>query len=233
VGHREDSGRFRIGCGGNEDLPARGVGLNASSEIHRAADYAILGALLGANIAHHHLTGMNANAHIDVRQAGLAIGGIGGVQAQLHGQGAGDGPLGIVISRQGGAKQYQQTIAQNLNNRPPVGKNDVHHRLQVAIEHGHDLLGCETFGESRKTSQIRHQKGHLAQFPTELDALGDVEQLRHHVLRDVAAKRLPDKLTPSCEGFRLALEVGFEGIGVVRGHLQHDFQIITFLLQGF
>jgi hypothetical protein len=57
--------------------------------------------------------------------------------------------------------------------------------------------------------------------------------LRHDLLRDITAKRLPDKLTPPFEGFRLALEVSFEGIGVVRGHLQHGFQIITLLLQDF
>ena len=78
VGHHEDSGRFRIGGGGNEDLPTRGVRLNAAGEVHRVANHAILGALLGANMAHHHLAGVNANAHVDLRQAGQAIRGIGG-----------------------------------------------------------------------------------------------------------------------------------------------------------
>ena len=81
VGHREDSGHCGIGSGGNEDLPARGKRLNAPCEVHRAADYAILGALLGANMTHYHLSSVNANAHVDVRQAGPAIEGIGGVQA--------------------------------------------------------------------------------------------------------------------------------------------------------
>jgi hypothetical protein len=81
VRHREDSSRFRIGSGGNEDLPACSVRLNAPGEVYRAADHAVLGALLGANIAHHDLPGVNANAHVDLRQAGAAIGRIGVVQA--------------------------------------------------------------------------------------------------------------------------------------------------------
>ena len=168
VGHRQESSRFRIGGGGNEDLPARGVRLKAPGEVHCAADHAILGALLRANMAHHHLPGVNTNAHINLRQGGLAIGSIGGVQPYLHGQGTGNRPFGIVSAGEGGAKQHQQAIAQNLDDRAPVGENDVHHRLQIAIEKAHDLLRFEALGEGCKAPQIRHQNGHLALDPAEL-----------------------------------------------------------------
>ena len=124
--------------------------------------------MLGANIAHHDLPGVHADAHLDIRQAGLPMGGIDVGHPQLHGEGTGDGPFGIVVAAEGGTKQYLQAIAQNLNNRPPVGENDVHHRLQIAIEKGHDRLGFETLGEGRKAAHIRHQNGDLALGPTEL-----------------------------------------------------------------
>ena len=92
-------------------------------------------------MAHHDLPGVNTNAHLDLRQTSLAIQGIGVVQPQLHGEGTGDRPFGIVVTGKRGAKQHQQAIAQNLNNRAPVGENDVYHRLQIAIDKGHDLLG--------------------------------------------------------------------------------------------
>jgi hypothetical protein len=119
-------------------------------------------------MAHHDLPGVNANAHVDLRQAGLAIRSIGGVQAQLHGEGTGDRPFSIVIAAEGCSKQHLQAIAQNLNNRPPVGENDLHHRLQIAIDKGHDLLGLKAPGKGRKVTQVRHQNGHHTQFPTEL-----------------------------------------------------------------
>src|SRR5215831_11565521 len=95
VGHYEERSRFRIGSWRNEDLPTRGVRFNTPSEVHGAADHAILSALLGANMAHHHLPGVNANAHVDFWQAGAAMQGIGVLHAQLHGEGTGDRPLGI------------------------------------------------------------------------------------------------------------------------------------------
>ena len=56
----------------DQDLAAGRVGLDARGEIHVAADHAIFHPLGRADIAHHHLAGMNADAHFDLGQVLLA-----------------------------------------------------------------------------------------------------------------------------------------------------------------
>ena len=50
---------------GNQHLPADGIGLDTRRQVDGASHDAILGPDVGANIAHHHFAGIDANSHFD------------------------------------------------------------------------------------------------------------------------------------------------------------------------
>ena len=67
----EDSSHVLAGRLRDQDLAAGGVGLDAGGEIDVAADHAVFHPLGRSDIAHHHLAGVNADAHFDLGQVFL------------------------------------------------------------------------------------------------------------------------------------------------------------------
>ena len=112
-----------------------------------------------------------------------------------------------------------------------IRQDDVHHRFQVAIEETHHLSRIEALRNRREAAHIRHQNGHRALFGGKVEAFGGIEELGHHLFRDVAAKGVADKLlrasSPSAR-----VEFFFHVISVFGDHIQYHFQIVALLLEG-
>ena len=126
---------------GDEDLAADGAGLDARGEVHVASHHAVFHALRRADIAEHHLTRMNADAHLDLWQVVLAVLLVDLFHGDLHRHGAGDSPFGIVFVPYRRAEQDEDRIANELIDGALVLLDDRHHGREVAIEQLHHAIG--------------------------------------------------------------------------------------------
>ncbi len=117
----QEIGNARLHGRANQDLSANRVGLNAVRLVNRAAHRPVLRALLRADIAHDDLAGIDANAHPQFRQTTAALFRIDLHQRSLHLNGACDSALLIIVGRNRGSKERQNTIALKFVDRASMG----------------------------------------------------------------------------------------------------------------
>ena len=84
-----------------------------------AADDPILHSLGRADIALHHWAGVNPDALFHLWQIFLSVLFINGVRGQLHRHGASYRPLRIILLPDGGPKENEDRIANDLINCTP------------------------------------------------------------------------------------------------------------------
>jgi hypothetical protein len=72
--------------GAQENLPSHRTPFDAGGEVHGGADHGVLGTLLGANVADHGLSRINANAHLETRPAAFGVLLIELSHGALHGE---------------------------------------------------------------------------------------------------------------------------------------------------
>src|SRR5690348_3849738 len=112
---------------GDEDLTTYGAGLDARGEVHVASHHAVFHALGRADIAEHHLTGVNADAHLDLWQVLLTVLLVNLLHGDLHGHGAGDRALGIVLMPHRCTEQDEDRVADELVDGALILLDDRHH----------------------------------------------------------------------------------------------------------
>ena len=106
-----------------------------------ASDYAVFHAFGRADIAQHHLAGVDADAHLDLGQILLAVPLVDLVHGDLHRQCAGDSALGIVLVPHRCAEQDEDRVADELVDGALIMLDDRHHSGEVAVEQLHDTIG--------------------------------------------------------------------------------------------
>ena len=114
-----------------------------------------------ANGAHHHFSGVEANAALQnhaMRAAHFL--GIGG-KPRLHGQGRIAGPDGVILVGNRRPKEGHNAIAQHLVHGAFIAVHRVHHGVQSGIEELLGDFGVETADELQRVFEIRKQHGDL------------------------------------------------------------------------
>jgi hypothetical protein len=107
------------GRGGHEDLTAYRAPLDPRREVHRGADHGVLRALLGADVAHDRLAGVNADPHLEARPAGRVLA-VQRVHRALHRERRGGCALGVIGLIQRRAEHREDGVADELVDRAPV-----------------------------------------------------------------------------------------------------------------
>ena len=108
--------------------------------------------------------------------------------ALLHGEGAAQGALLVVILGQGRVEDHEDGVADELVDGAAVGQDHLGHGAQVVVEQAHDVLGGQLGGEGGEAAQIGHEHGHGLLPAAELQAAGLVEQCVDDVVAEVAAE---------------------------------------------
>jgi len=97
-GGQRTAGKFAVemgvGGGGDDDLAGAGLGTEAGGDVDGIAEGSVLHAALGAEIADDGFAGVNADADVEGRLAGVFV---ELVEAALHAGGGADGGFGVVL----------------------------------------------------------------------------------------------------------------------------------------
>src|SRR4029079_14115610 len=112
---------------GDEDLTTYGAGLDARGEGSVASQQPVFHALGRADIAEHHLTGVNADAHLDLWQVLLTVLLVNLLHGDLHVRGAGDPTTRIVLMPHRRTEQHEDRVADKLVDGALVLLDDRHH----------------------------------------------------------------------------------------------------------
>ena len=109
---------------------------------------------------------------------------------ELQFEPGGDGVLGggVVVDRC--TEEHQQSVAQDLVDRPAARQDSLDGHFEVAVQHPHDLFGRELLRESREAAYVGEQQRQLTRFAGELDSVGRGEELGHDVFAHVLAEDL-------------------------------------------
>jgi hypothetical protein len=97
------------------------------------------------------------------------------LDGRLHAQGRPGRPQGVVGLAGRGVEQGHDGVADELDDRAPVGQQHRHGPAEVPVEHGHDLVRGGPLGERGEPAQVGEQHRHLGHVPAE-GGLGRVGQ---------------------------------------------------------
>ena len=118
---------------------------------------------------------------------GLALGDL--LDGRLHAQGRPGRPQGVVGLAGRGVEQDHDGVADELDDRAPVGQQHRHGPAEVLVEHGHHPVGGGPLGERREAAQVGEEHRHLGHLPAQ-GGLGRVgQQGGGHVGRHVLAEQ--------------------------------------------
>ena len=178
----------------HEDLAAHRAALDARGEVDGGADHRVLRPLLGADVAHDGLAGVDADAHQQARAAARDVGLVERVHRALHRERGGRRALGVVDVLDRRAVDREDRVADELVDRAAVRDDDIGHAAEVVVEHLHDARGVAVLGEARVPAQVGHQHGDLALAPAEREPPRRLQHGAGDLGRDVAAERVADDL---------------------------------------
>ena len=153
----------------------------------------------------------------------------------LHLKGTADGALSCVRHHQGGAKQHEDGVPDDLIDSAAALMDKLYHGREVVVQQGHHLGGLKPFRQGGKPPQIGHQQGNLALLSPKFEPFGQVEEHPHDVVAGVAAEGLPDELIAALKlliqidkllpGVLQLLSHGVEGNGEVSHEINPLLQI--------
>jgi len=122
-GHLHQSLYEPEGVGRQEGTPRMRQLFHMGSQMHRLTNGRVIHVQIIADRAHHHLTGIEPDPHLHGETLGAAhVLGIG-PDRRVHGQRGVTRPHGMVLMRNGGAKQRHNTIAHDLIHRAIMRSN--------------------------------------------------------------------------------------------------------------
>ena len=147
--------------GGQQDGARRRELFHARRQVHRLPDGGIVHVQVVADGPHHHLAGVQPYPCLE-RQALRATHLVAvAPQRRLHGQGGVAGPQGVVLMRNGGAKQGHNAIAQHLVHRALVAVHRVHHQMQGGVQELPGGFRVESLDEPCGVLEVGKQHGDL------------------------------------------------------------------------
>ena len=160
-----------------EDLPGRGVLLEARRRVGGVAGHEVLRA------GHAHardLTGVDAHAAGESQPPLPLELVVQVVQPRLHLQGGAARTKGVVFVEDGDTEDGHDRVADEPGHRAAVALDDRPHRVVVGGEHRRQLLRAESLRQPRTVDQVAEQQGdHLPKAPVgpdrKLVAAGDAE----------------------------------------------------------
>jgi hypothetical protein len=100
--------------------------------------------------ADDHLAGVDADAHLDLRQSPLPISRVQAAHGLLHGHRAREGALGVVRRRCGRPEDDEDAVAHDLVDGSAVPEDQVHHGLEIVVQEPDGLLRREPLGQGVK-----------------------------------------------------------------------------------
>ena len=110
---------------------------------------------------HHHLAGVQADAHVHLQAVRAADLFAVAPQRGLHGQGRVAGPQGVILMRQRGAKEGHNAIAQHLVHRALVAVHGLHHVMQGGVEELPGSLRIEVGNQLGGAFEVSKEDGDL------------------------------------------------------------------------
>ena len=120
----------------------------------------------------------------------------------LHRDRARHGAPRVVGTRDGRAEDREDRVAHELVDRALVREHDVRHRAQVAVEQAQHLLRRQPLRERGEAAQVGHQQRHAPLLAADSRALGRGQQVRHHLVAQVAAEQRLDEAVAQLEVVR-------------------------------
>jgi hypothetical protein len=172
----------------DQHLPAAGLALDPPDDVHVATDSCVLHAQAGADGADDGVTGVDGDPDGQLREPPRSVLAVQLGHAELQLDRRRHRVLGGGRIVEWGPEEDEETIAQDLVDGPPVRQDPLRRHLQVAVEHGDDLIGTELFGEAGESPDVGHQQGELATLPLEAEPVRRAEQTADDVVADVAAE---------------------------------------------
>src|SRR5262249_17673578 len=145
-----------------------------------------------ADATRQHGAGMDADA---VPERRLACGRALFVQAsetRPHGEGGGEGAVGVVRRAEGSPEHRLDLVANVLEDETPLGPAGRLHLREVLGEVVHDLARPRALDPRGEVAEVREKDRHLLEPPLEAGAPG--EDLVADLARHVAAEGLADAL---------------------------------------
>ena len=132
----------------------------------------------------------------------------------LHGDGAGRGPLGVVLLPDRSAEQDEDSVADELVDGALVLLDDGHHGGQIAIEQLHDAVGRQALRQRGEAAEIGHHHCELPLLATHLQSARRFEHGVDHLVGEIAPEGLPDKAVAQLHLLGEALQLGLDPLAV-------------------
>ena len=126
------------GGGGKADGPGCGQLFHARCQVGGLPHGRIVHVQVVANSTHHHLSGVQADADLQLQAVRAAHLLAVWAQRRLHGQGGVAGACGVIFMGNGGTKQGHKAVAEHLVHRALEAVHGVHHAVDGRVE---ELLG--------------------------------------------------------------------------------------------
>jgi hypothetical protein len=139
--------------------------LHARRQDRGQADGGVVHVQVVANRPHHHLSSVEANAHL-YRQAVCAAH-LFRIAAQgvLHGQRRITRPHGVIFVGQRRPEQRHNAVAQHLVHRPLIAVYRLHHGVQGRVQDGPGLFRVEVADQLRRAREVGKQHCDLLALP--------------------------------------------------------------------
>jgi len=148
---------------GDQDRYAEGLGelLDARRDVHRVADGRVLAPLRGADVAHHHRTGVHPDAHAERRLAARHARPVERGERFLHGERAAHGARGVVELRDRRAEVRHEAVAQVFVERPPCAKTVSTMRAWYSFSMATTRSLASVSLSAVELAQVAEEEGHL------------------------------------------------------------------------
>src|SRR5215216_3819775 len=147
-----------VGGGAEDDLAGLGdLLLEAGGEVDGVADGGEVAELVAADVADEGGPGVDPDP--EPEPVGLALG--DRLDGRLHAQGGPGRPQGVVGLAGRGVEQGHDRVADELDDRAPVGQQQRHGPAEVLVEHAHHLVGGGPLGVGREPAQVGEEHRHL------------------------------------------------------------------------
>ena len=124
--------------------------------------------------------------------------------ALLHADGCRHGFRRVGGPPGGRAENDQHAVAQKLNERAVLAFDLFVHLAEIMVDHGDEVLGGHPLRQGGKAPQVAHHHRERLPLPAQLPAAGRIQDLFHHVIRQIAAEGLLQDPVPQ---FQFAVEL--------------------------
>ena len=138
--------------------------MQAGGDVRRLAEGQLFVPRPAPDLAHHHLTRMDAETHSELYPVLLRQAGIEWSHGLYHPQPGPHGPRGVIFVRLGPAEVHEQAIAEILGDVSVIAGDHLRAGVLIGPHHFAQLFGVELAGQDGRVHQIAKQHGELPAF---------------------------------------------------------------------